>query len=190
MEKNGHNHTGEHHHHAQALAERKVLNIDELISSATIMGAIKAKRIRADSIVVAGWTWLRCRFGCPNYDRSASCPPRGVDPEHMKSIIAEYRSAILFEVPDGADVLMVARLEREAFLGGYYKAFGMGWTPIAEKQPDAVGACTAASTRSVRPQMAACSIDVFATALSNGFPIHVFRDPGEKPQHFGLLLLE
>jgi len=106
-------------------------------------------------------------------------------------MLDEYKTAMLVHCPSGwANVKeIVATLEREAFLSGYYKAFAMGSGPCNLcdtcdpqkrcKHPDRA-----------RPSMEACGIDVYQTARTAGFPIEVVRDRTCPQNYYGLLLFE
>jgi predicted metal-binding protein len=83
----------------------------------------------------------------------------------------------------------VAILEREMFLDGFYKAFGMGSGPCRF--------CRICDLRKpcryperARPAMEACGIDVFQTARNNGLTIDVVREERSSCTYFGLILIE
>ena len=106
-------------------------------------------------------------------------------------MLDEYTTAILIHSPqDWVDIkVIVCKLEREAFLSGYYKAFAMGSGPC--------NLCTTCDTHKpcvhadqARPSMEACGIDVFRTARTAGYSIEVVRDSTSPQNYFGLLLLE
>ena len=84
-------------------------------------------------------------------------------------------------------IVFVAELEREIFLDGYYKAFGMGCGPcrICKSCPE-----ECPYPRLARPSMEACGIDVYATARKAGFPIEVVKDYDRPSNRFGLILIE
>ena len=80
-------------------------------------------------------------------------------------------------------------LERDLFLAGHYKAFGLGSGPC--------GLCrTCAFDKGcrhpykARPSMEAVGIDVFATARRHGFIIEVVRTHDDPQHYFGLVLVE
>ncbi len=106
-------------------------------------------------------------------------------------MLDEYTTAILVHSPeDWADMKkIICTLEREAFLSGYYKAFGIGSGPC--------NLCSTCDTKKpcrhadqARPAMEACGIDVFRTARAAGYPIEVVRDNTCPQNYYGLLLLE
>jgi len=79
-------------------------------------------------------------------------------------------------------------LEREIFLAGFYRVFGMGAGPCI-----LCPTCTTKICRhpeEARPSMEACGIDVFATAGENGFPIEVVKDRSSPCNFYGVVLIE
>jgi predicted metal-binding protein len=100
-----------------------------------------------------------------------------------------YRRAILFEGPFGKVKRIAAAIERDVFLAGCYKAFGMGAGPCQLcrrcafhegcRHPDYA-----------RPAMEACGIDVFATVRRHGFPIEVVRSRSDPQHYYGLVLVD
>jgi predicted metal-binding protein len=114
------------------------------------LGADRAKVIRASSVVTAEWVRWKCQFGCPGYGKRLTCPPYSPTPEQTKCLLADYRQAVLM-CADGdrhEQITSIAvRLEREAFLSGYYKAFGMGAGPCRLCERCLVGRAAATLTR-------------------------------------------
>jgi predicted metal-binding protein len=109
----------------------------------------------------------------------------------MREVLDVYHRAILIHCKPDADVkAIVAELEREIFLSGYWKAFGLGagpcyfcrQCPVEEKQ------CRHADR--ARPSMEACGIDVFSTVKKFGFPIEVVRTTRQCPNYYGLILVD
>ena len=100
-----------------------------------------------------------------------------------------YKRAVLFESPPGQAKKLAATLERELFLAGFYKAFGMGAGPcrLCDECSFDEG-CT--HPRQARPSMEACGIDVFATARKHGFEIDVVRTRKDPQHYFGLVLVD
>jgi predicted metal-binding protein len=54
------------------------------------------KWISARDIVVAQWVRYRCMFGCPNYGKSATCPPNVPPVEDCRRMMSEYSHAVVF----------------------------------------------------------------------------------------------
>lgn len=152
------------------------------------MGAREARVIPAKSIVVAEWVQMKCQFGCDGFGQSLTCPPYSPAPDMTRRMLAYYRHALLVHGDAYTDIhALIPRLEREIFLDGYFKAFGMGAGPcqLCEKcgkfcrHPD-----------QTRPSMEACGIDVYTTVKSNGFPIQVLKGAGCRGNYYGIVLIE
>ncbi|HHT9119770.1 MAG TPA: DUF2284 domain-containing protein [Candidatus Hypogeohydataceae bacterium YC41] len=169
--------------------ERQVLNA--LCEEAERLGATEAKIINVSSVVIEPWVQLKCRFGCPQYGKSKTCPPFAPTCKETKKILKCYTHAILVEgQPPGRDFKeMLLRLEREATLAGYHKAFvmGAGPCPLCARCPED-SPCTLPDK--ARPAMEACGIDVFQTVRNNGFTVSFLEKKGAYVKYFGLLLLE
>jgi predicted metal-binding protein len=152
-------------------------------------GARAAKIVSPGEVATAEWVRWKCRYGCGGFNSSLVCPPHTPRPAETRAMLDEYSAAVLFEAPSGGAQEIAAGLEREIFLSGYYKAFGMGSGPC-----ELCKSCTfdqgCRHPGKARPAMEACGIDVFATARKHGFTIDVVRRRRD-PQHcFGLVLIE
>jgi len=156
------------------------------------LGAKKAKVISASTIKTAAWVRYKCQFGCDGFGGCLTCPPNSPIPEETQKIIASYSKAILIHTPsewktDISDI--VAKLEKEAFLAGFYKALGMGAGPCRLcRDCDLKNGCRHADK--ARPSMEACGIDVFRTARNNGFTINTLGSMHCQASYFGLVLME
>ncbi|MHC4664298.1 MAG: DUF2284 domain-containing protein, partial [Planctomycetota bacterium] len=80
-------------------------------------------------------------------------------------------------------------LEREIFLSGYYKAFGLGAGPcrLCDECSFDSGCIHADDAR---PSMEACGIDVYETARANGYEIEVVRHRKDKQHFYGVVLVK
>ena len=159
---------------------------------ALALGAKKAKIITAATIKTAAWVRYKCQFGCSGFGMCLTCPPYAPGPKETREIIANYKKALLIHTPSGwkADISeIVSKLEKEAFLAGFYKAFGMGAGPCRLcRECDWKNGCRHADK--ARPSMEACGIDVFKTARNNGFTIETLDTSRCKAAYFGLVLVE
>lgn len=160
------------------------------VRRACVLGAKEAKIISPQQVFTAEWVRRKCQYGCDGYHGHLTCPPYSPTPQETRRMLDEYETAILIHCPsDWTDIkTIVSTLEREAFLSGYYKAFGMGSGPcnLCEKCNLQMG-CRHADQ--ARPSMEACGIDVYRTARTAGFPIEVVRDSTCPQNYYGLLLL-
>lgn len=165
---------------------------DRLLRMACQLGAQEAKIISPQHVFTAEWVRRKCQYGCDGYGDLLTCPPRSPPPQETRRMLDEYKTAILIHGPTKKWTDMnriVSTLEREAFLSGYYKAFGMGAGPCSLcDQCDVQKSCK--HPEEARPSMEACGIDVYKTARTAGFPIEVVRDHTCPQNYYALLLLE
>lgn len=158
------------------------------IDKAKDMGAKDAKVISTKTIVTAEWVRLKCQFGCDGFGGRLTCPPYSPAPEQTRQMIAHYEYGLLFHGDEYTDIRhIVSTLEREVFLDGYHKAFGMGAGPcnLCDRCPK-----SCSYPERARPSMEACGIDVFSTVRANGFPIEVLKNGTCKGNYYGVILIE
>jgi predicted metal-binding protein len=163
---------------------------NKLCKKAVELGAKACKVIDVSTVKTAAWVRRKCQFGCSEYGSRLTCPPYSPTPNQTREILDCYKKALLIHCDEEADISeIVYQLEREAFLSGFYKAFGMAAGPCL--------LCSNCNTKApcknpekARPSMEACGIDVFSTARNNGFTIEVLKKPREEGNYFGLLLVE
>jgi len=162
------------------------------IAAAKRLGAAEAKLIAPATVVTAPWVRLKCQYGCGGWGQRLTCPPYSPTPEQTRSILDEYTSAVLVHCPGEEKwrsvKQIVADLEREVFLAGFYRAFAFGSGPCDLCEECNLKQCEHPSQ--ARPSMEAAGIDVFATARANGFPIEVVKDYGCPQNYYGLVLVE
>jgi predicted metal-binding protein len=162
----------------------------KLVLSATSYGARSARLIRASTIATAPWVRLKCQYGCDGYGSSRCCPPFTPTSDETRTVIDSYKRAILFEAKRNEPRKIAVRLEREAFLAGYYKALGLGGGSCRLCKQECAFDRGCRHADQARPAMEGCGIDVFATARSNGFTINVVRDRNDEAHYFGVVLLD
>jgi len=101
--------------------------LENYIKQALKLGARNAKQICVDTIVTASWVRLKCQYGCSGYGKCLTCPPNSPPPEETAKVIKCYHTALLIHCDEHTDVSnIVTKIERRAFLDGFYKAFAMG----------------------------------------------------------------
>jgi predicted metal-binding protein len=161
--------------------------LKKYIKRAKQMGAVDAKVIAVKTIVVAEWVRLKCQFGCDGFGQSLTCPPYSPAPDITRKALGFYKHALLVHGNEYTDIhALIPKLEREIFLDGYYKAFGMGAGPC-RLCAECGKFCR--HTEKTRPSMEACGIDVYSTARANGFPIKVVKARGCNGNYYGVVLI-
>ena len=163
-------------------------SVESFCKRALEMGIDEAKIIDPGSVVTAEWVRLKCQYGCGGYGNKLTCPPHSPRPEETRRILQNYDSALLLRVgPSRIGHEVVVKLEKEAFLSGFYRAFGLGEGPCPFCKECSLQECTHPNL--ARPSMEACGIDVYGTARKAGFELNVVKKREEKPNFFSLLLV-
>ncbi len=164
--------------------------IDDVSRIAITKGARDSKIIKSDQIMVRDWVYWKCRFGCPTYGKTLTCPPHSPNPQQTRALLGEYEYALLLKYDSLQDYnSLLIDLEREAFLRGFYKAWSLtaGSCKLCE-------ACNVSreciNPKKARPSMEACGIDVFGTMHSVGFDMKVLTSKEESYNRICLLLLQ
>ena len=123
------------------------------------------------------------------YGKRLTCPPYSPTYEVTRKTIAEFNTALLVEGEIVKVTPVVAALERELFISGYYRAMAMGEGPCVK--------CTECSLEKgcsfpyqARPAMEACGIDVYQTLKNNGVTIEVAKTYESPHRHHGVVLVE
>jgi predicted metal-binding protein len=160
------------------------------IKKAKSLGAKDAKIISARNIFTAEWVRLKCQFGCERFARCLTCPPYSPTPEQTKQMLTHYKYALLVHGDENSSSIksLVVTLEKEIFLDGYYKAFGIGAGPCYFCTRCNLKLCRYSDK--ARPSLEACGIDVFHTVRANGFPIEVLKSESCKANYYGLVLIK
>jgi predicted metal-binding protein len=167
-------------------------SLEFLCKKAVKLGAKDSKIIKASTVVTGAWVRNKCQYGCPGFGEGLTCPPHTPSPGQTRAVLDSYKKAILLHCKSGSlhDISdIVFKIEKAAFLAGFYKAFGMGAGPCR--------LCVKCNVKvrcrrpyQARPSMEACGIDVYQTARRNGFTIEVVESFRCKANYFGLVLIE
>jgi predicted metal-binding protein len=147
--------------------------------------------ISPSDVETAAWVRLKCQFGCEGYGQCLVCPPYTPTPQQMREVLDSYTRAVLIHFTPEAHVkAAVAELEREFFLQGSWKAFGIGAGPCDFCKTCEVDEQWCRYPRRARPSMEACGIDVFSTVKKAGLPIEVVKTTRQCPNFYGLILID
>jgi len=164
---------------------------DKYVKRALKMKAVDAVIIPAETVVVAQWVREKCQFGCAGYGKNLMCPPNSPTPEETQRMVDAYENALLIHGDMNTPVnRIVIDIEKLMFLDGFEKSFGIGAGPcfLCEDCPDSAEGCR--NPEKARPSMEACGIDVYSTVRAHGFPIEVLKTTEDKPNYYGLVLIE
>ncbi|HEX9912659.1 MAG TPA: DUF2284 domain-containing protein [candidate division Zixibacteria bacterium] len=162
-------------------------------------GAVWVKIINPENVVAAEWVRLKCQYGCNRYGTCLTCPPYSPTPEQTKRMLKDYSKALImvYDIPPERNERNlrkklrrdVAKIEKEIFLDGHYKAFGM-----------ACGPCNLCKVCNLsypckfedlaRPSMEACGIDVYQTLANTGYELKVVKSYEEGCKFCSLILID
>jgi predicted metal-binding protein len=161
----------------------------EIVNAALKLGAKKAKIVAPRKVATGHWVRWKCRYGCSGYQSNLMCPPFTPAPAQTREMLDQFKRAVLFEAGRGEPKKIAVALEKELFLRGFFKAFGMGAGPC--------NLCKSCAFEEgcrhpeiARPSLESAGIDVFTTARDHGFTINVVRDYDDAQHYFGLVLID
>jgi predicted metal-binding protein len=171
--------------------KRHVSHPEMLLAQAKRLGFSFARIIEAGEIAIAPWVRLKCRFGCPYYAVSLSCPPASPGEEEMGRIISGYGRALLVQgvPPSKWFHERLLALERSVFLAGYPEAlaFGAGPCPVCPSCPED-GRCR--FPERARPSLESCGVDVYLTASKAGLSLSPVLHRQGYVKYVGLVLFD
>ena len=79
------------------LSQMELEKFEFLRRMALKMGAVDAKIIPADKIVVEDRIVLKCKVGCLKYGKTLACPPYTPTAEEFRKIVSEYHYALFMK---------------------------------------------------------------------------------------------
>ncbi len=173
--------------------------LDSYVRKAKSMGVTTAKIIDVENIIVGNWVRLKCQYGCRQYGKWLTCPPFSPTPNYTRKMLSDFSKALLmyvenisFKESDEHRVKfkrIIAALEREIFLDGYYKAFGMTAGPCRLcRTCDTSNPCL--HPYDARPSLEACGIDVYQTAKNCGLKLEVVKIQDSLFSRVGLIIIQ
>lgn len=175
----------------QVSDNRLVSRPETLAVQAKAAGFSFARVMDAGGIAVEPWVRLKCRYGCPRYGRSLSCPPASPGEAEMRAVISRYRYALLVQGAPPSCLFheRLLGLERAVFLAGYPDAlaFGAGPCPVCTACPED-GRCR--FPEKARPSLEACGVDVYATARRAGLALSPVSHRQGFVKYVGLVLFD
>ena len=184
---------------SKTLAKKTKLSDSEICKTAKQKsGVIDACIISPSDVETAPWVRLKCQFGCDGYGQTLVCPPYTPTPQQMRKVLDSYNRAVLLHFEKKAKIkevvldikATVVDLEREFFLRGAWKAFGLGAGSCSLCEECNLKERLCRYAMRIRPAMEACGIDVFSTVKKFGLPIEVVQTREQCPNYYGLILVD
>jgi len=84
-------------------AKEKNKEFNFLLEEAKRLGALEAKIIGSNKVVVEDRVLLKCRTGCDSYGKKFVCPPYTPTPDEFRKILREYRKVLIVKFPADAE---------------------------------------------------------------------------------------
>ena len=176
----------------------RIHDLEIFCNAARETGALDAVVVSPrEGVVTADWVRMRCQYGCSEYGRCLTCPPYSPAAHETRKMLDEFSAGILLHGDRTEPLRQLARrLERDAFLAGYHKAFAFLCGPCrlcrtcAIEKPSRRRPRICRHAELARPAMEAAGIDVFATARQAGMPIEVVASRDCPQDYYALVLLE
>jgi predicted metal-binding protein len=159
-------------------------------------GADEAKVVPARAVVAADWVRLKCQFGCGGWNKRLCCPPHTPTPETTRRVLGEYRRALIYAYRPHDNLRsrrkmarLLAAIERQAFLDGFHKAFGLGAGPCRFcAECDTSRRCRFPYL--ARPSLESCGVDVYTTCRNAGIELHVVTSLDQTPKYVSVVLVD
>jgi len=160
------------------------------------------KWIAGKDVEVRQWVRFKCMFGCEGYGKRPTCPPNLPAIEECRTFISEYEKIALIHIPkklpaseDGKEwgKQLYAKLletEKAVFLAGYHKAYMLPSSSCRACEQCVGGDGDCSNPKMARPGPEAIGIDVYATALKQGYPIEVLTDHDQMMNKYAFLMVE
>jgi predicted metal-binding protein len=154
------------------------------------------------AIVTAQWVRMKCRFGCGEYGKTATCPPNTPSVAECERFFGEYKRAVVFHFaksvarPEDRSTwsrgvnLKLVKLESTVFLAGHVKAFLLAMDSCAICPECTADPAACKEPRRARPSAEAMAIDVYSTVLRAGYPIEVLSSYKQTMNRYAILLVD
>lgn len=158
--------------------------------------------IDAESIVVAHWVRMKCRYGCDGYGRHLTCPPNVPSVAECREFFREYSTAVMFRFEKLLDHPEDRRewaksvyeellaLERDVFVSGYEKTLVLPMSSCHLCPDCFVAEAECPRPEGARPPAEALAVDVFSTVRKHGLPIEVLSEYDQPMNRYAFLLIE
>ena len=78
-------------------------SLDFLRKQAVGLGAVEAKIIQVEKIVIEDRVVFKCKLGCEQYGKTLACPPYAPTPNEFRKIVSEYHYALFMKFKTQAE---------------------------------------------------------------------------------------
>jgi predicted metal-binding protein len=166
-------------------------DLKKYVSQAKKMGMTDAVLISPADICFDIRANLKCAWGCDRgVTPSIKCDSRGTTLEERVQMVKQYRHILLLHSHDPKRLSeVILKLERAAFLNGYYFAFAMRGCKLCT-ECNAIKGGDCPHPEKVRPCESLFGIDMYKTVRKLGLPCEVLQNKTDEQNRYGFLLIE
>lgn len=135
---------------------------------------------------------LKCRWGCEYAlpENNIKCHTRDTTYEERIDMVKRYDHILLLHSHDARELSeAVLKIERTAFLDGYYLAFAIRTCNLCKDCTVKKGGLCPTPEK-VRPCDSIFGIDVYKTARNLGLPCEVLQNRNEVQNRYGFVLID
>lgn len=164
------------------------VRLESLREFALELGAVDARLVDPQLVVVDERVVWKCRYGCPGYGYFPVCPPATIPPDEFSRNVKKYRWGLLVKTEPAKINEVVVAVEKKALSLGFHLSFGLKGGPCTLCEE-----CVPPGERCRRPDLARPSlegvgVDVFRTLESLGIEEEM-KSPDEDYHFYGLVLI-
>ena len=84
-------------------AKGRAKEFNFLLDEARRLGALEARIIDSNKVVVEDRVLLKCRVGCDSYGKKFVCPPYTPTADEFRKMLKEYRKVLIVKFPADAE---------------------------------------------------------------------------------------
>ncbi len=135
---------------------------------------------------------LKCKWGCEEVrgKKTVKCDARNTTLQERMNMIKQYKHALLLHSHDARQLSMtVLEIERQAFLDGYYFAFGVRYCNLCKDCVVNKGE-PCPTPKKIRPCEQIFGIDVYKTVRDLGLSINVLKNEDELQNRYGFVFID
>jgi len=166
--------------------------MQKYVEIAKELGAVNARIISSAQIYFDRRAILKCLWGCESHlkNEAMKCGARGLNFEECRESVKTYHKILLVHNHEATDLSkIVIKIERRAFLDGYYFAFAVRACHVC-RTCKAIDQETCAMPEKIRPCEAAFGIDVYKTVRELRLPCDPLQSKEETQNRYGFVLID
>lgn len=144
-----------------------MLNLSKYVDLALKLGAVEAVLAPIEKLVIDYRFYLKCKFGCPNWNRYWTCPsaPGFPKPWEFEKIIKSYSIFLAIHTLSEEDNQRISyEIEREAISDGFLLAFSVSNCTVLCNHACTYPSASCRYPEKARPTPSGLCIDVSKTA--------------------------